>query len=174
MLALRTLEDTRVEMWVASWIIKGGRILAGMGHHAFAQVVAESAATDENHWRRLDPLEDAAIEGPFKVGDVIDKDFRLVHLPASQKRGGDTEFLFEAALQKPLHHIGGGDALVLKMDGDFKGAMGQPPLPGARMLAVMLVRPGESLFVKMLGPQGVMDGEEANFYALCDSLKEES
>ena len=72
----------------------------------------------------------------------------------------------------PTRKVLGQDAHVVTLDGDFEGAMRQPAMKGARMLGVVVVRAGESLFVKMLGPKDVMEKEEANFFALCDSLEE--
>lgn len=72
----------------------------------------------------------------------------------------------------PTRKVLGGDAVVLKLDGDFGGAMGVGPIDNARMLGVVLVRGAGMVFVKMLGPRDVMEQEEARFFGLCDSLAE--
>lgn len=74
----------------------------------------------------------------------------------------------------PTRKVLGTDAYLITLDGDFTGAMRQPAMKGARLLGIIVVRPSESLFVKMLGPKDVMATEEANFFALCDSLEEDA
>lgn len=74
----------------------------------------------------------------------------------------------------PTRKVLGQNAFVVTMDGDFAGAMRQPAMKGARLLGLIVVRAGESLFVKMLGPKDVMEKEAENFFALCDSLTEDS
>ena len=79
----------------------------------------------------------------------------------------------QAALDAlPTHTVLGADAIVIRVDGDFQGAMRQPKLTDARLLGVIRARDGSSVFVKMIGARKTMDTEEAAFFALCDSLKE--
>ena len=78
----------------------------------------------------------------------------------------------EALESLPVRTVLGRDAYVIKLDGDFKGAMKQPPIKDARMLGLVVTGGARLLFVKMLGPRDVMETQEDNFFALCDSLKE--
>lgn len=61
---------------------------------------------------------------------------------------------------------------VLEVGGDFKGMDGATKNDQG-MLGVAWIGPGESLFVKLVGPREVVHGERANFLAFVASLRED-
>jgi hypothetical protein len=75
-----------------------------------------------------------------------------------------------AAAALPELEVLGAKARLVELTGTYKG-MGGAAIEGAKMLGVILPRPGSSLFVKMVGPGADVDAAREGFLALCKSLR---
>jgi hypothetical protein len=75
-----------------------------------------------------------------------------------------------AAAALPEVEVLGGKARLVELAGTFKGR-GGAAIDNAKMLGVILPRPGSSLFVKMVGPGADVDAARDGFLALCKSLR---
>lgn len=75
----------------------------------------------------------------------------------------------------PTRELFGIPAYVVDLKGDFKGMGETEAMKDYRMLGLILPvgNTGQSLFVKMVGPQQLLGDNESNFYAFCDSLRVE-
>jgi hypothetical protein len=73
----------------------------------------------------------------------------------------------------PTRPLFGKPAVFTALDGTFKGMGAQDGLPDHRLLGLILpeVTPGQSLFIKMVGPRAQVEANEASFQAFCDSLR---
>lgn len=77
----------------------------------------------------------------------------------------------EAALgQLPRKPFAGGESVYVKLDGTFTG-MGDEPKDGYRMLAMVYMSDCEAYSVKMVGPAFLLDREESEFLAFCETLE---
>lgn len=88
-----------------------------------------------------------------------------------------TDAEFEAL---PRTTILGGTAILLSVEGTFTGMGGAGAAPastsapgaGQRLLGMALERPGDMVFVKMVGPADEVLAEEGRFKAFCESFHE--
>jgi hypothetical protein len=64
----------------------------------------------------------------------------------------------------------GGDAVYVDFEGAFTGMSGEPPRQGWRIVGLVLVRPDQSRFLKMVGPAEVIAREVAAFRELAASF----
>ena len=60
-------------------------------------------------------------------------------------------------------------ASLVELTGDFTGMSGEVQ-PGGMLLGVLCELPGQTLFVKMTGPEGAVRAEGGRFQAFCESL----
>jgi len=77
------------------------------------------------------------------------------------------------AASLPTRSLFGGPGVLVELDGSYQ-AMGTPSAtPGYRMIGVILPVPSanSAIFVKMVGPRALVEGNEAAFEAFCDSLR---
>lgn len=74
----------------------------------------------------------------------------------------------------PLVKILGSDAVVVEVRGDFGGGMGADEIADAMLLGAIGSFRGTSLFVKMLGPENVIEAQRENFLAFCRSIRTKS
>jgi hypothetical protein len=66
-----------------------------------------------------------------------------------------------------------GEAVSLDFEGAWTGMSGEAPKQGWRLVGLMLVRPGQSRFLKLVGPADVIARELAAFRGLAESFHEE-
>ena len=71
----------------------------------------------------------------------------------------------------PTVTLFGTQAPMLEVSGDYQG-MGGPTGEEKRVLGVPLIRPGGSVFIKMVGPDAEVAAERDNFIAFVQSLTE--
>ena len=64
----------------------------------------------------------------------------------------------------------GGQGTFVEIAGDFTG-MGGTPTKGALLYGVVLERPANTVFVKMMGPQDALEGQKDAFLGFCCSLR---
>ncbi len=65
----------------------------------------------------------------------------------------------------------GAEGVMVEIEGSFKGGMGTPNIDAAAMLGFVVERPGEAVFVKMLGPASKVLAERASFETFVRSLR---
>jgi hypothetical protein len=70
----------------------------------------------------------------------------------------------------PRHEVLGQDAVLVDLEGAFQGMRGQT-LSEARLLGLVVQRPGQSVFLKLLGPTRVVEAERERFFAFASSLQ---
>jgi len=62
-------------------------------------------------------------------------------------------------------------ATLIEIDGRYRGAMGGDPIDGARMIGAILgLKDGRSVFVKMVGPKDVVVAQRGAFVEFCGGL----
>ncbi|MFT5051231.1 MAG: hypothetical protein ACI8QZ_002642 [Chlamydiales bacterium] len=71
--------------------------------------------------------------------------------------------------QLPLRSLVGGEAVLIDMVGDYSG-MGSDAQADYRMVGLILEAPSATLFLKMVGPAAVIDGEIDHFHELAGSF----
>jgi len=76
----------------------------------------------------------------------------------------------EAIAALPKVPVLGREAAMATIQGTYTG-MGTAPRPGQMMLGVICSLEEKTLFVKMIGPQGEVATQTANFIAFCKSLR---
>jgi len=64
----------------------------------------------------------------------------------------------------------GGEAVYVDFEGAWTGMSGDPPREGWRLVGLVLVRPDQSRFLKMVGPADVIGRELGSFRELVDSF----
>ena len=81
-----------------------------------------------------------------------------------------TEAEIAALTTRPLFGI---PAYIVDVTGAFKGMGAAEAQADYRLLGLILPvgQTGQSLFVKMIGPQQLVADNESNFHAFCDSLR---
>ena len=70
----------------------------------------------------------------------------------------------------PQRGLLGQPAVYLELDGEFTG-MGGSGQPGYTMAGLILHLPVGTIFVKLVGPAGLVDAELARFHSFCASLR---
>jgi hypothetical protein len=65
----------------------------------------------------------------------------------------------------------GDQAIYVDLEGTWTGMSGDAPQPGWRLVGLVLVRPDQSRFLKMVGPADVIAPELAAFRAFADSFE---
>ncbi len=72
--------------------------------------------------------------------------------------------------QLPRKPFAGGEGVFVKLDGSFKGMGEQGGREGYRMLGMLFTRGCEAYSVKMTGPRALLEREESEFLAFCETL----
>ena len=84
--------------------------------------------------------------------------------------GLSTEVSEEEIAALPKRSFLGEQAVVVTLDGDYKGFGETEAKKNYRMMGVILSRAKDSVFVKMVGPKDLVTKNEDKFYSFCDSL----
>lgn len=116
----------------------------------------------------------------FRVAGEPDAECYLTFLPGSaggvaanvnRWRGQmGLEVLAAAEVEAlPRRELTGGDAVFVDMSGGYRG-MGVEAEPDYRMAGLILESPRSTLFLKMVGPASVIDGEMVRFEELARSI----
>jgi hypothetical protein len=73
----------------------------------------------------------------------------------------------------PTRNLFGGPGVLVELDGSYQAMGASAATPGYRMVGVILAVPSadSAIFVKMVGPRDLVQGNEAAFEAFCDSLR---
>lgn len=71
----------------------------------------------------------------------------------------------------PKIELLGRQASMIEIEGDYTGMMGGAN-PGYMLIGVVADLTGQTLFIKLVGPKGVVSAHEENFASFCRSLKE--
>ncbi|MBU6300466.1 MAG: hypothetical protein KGS60_02850 [Verrucomicrobia bacterium] len=73
----------------------------------------------------------------------------------------------------PTRNLFGGPGVLVELDGSYQAMGTSAATPGYRMVGVILAVPSadSAIFVKMVGPRDLVQGNEAAFEAFCDSLR---
>lgn len=74
----------------------------------------------------------------------------------------------------PRRPLLGGSAVIVKLDGEFTGMGESSAAKDYRMLGAILQLQQVSVFVKMVGPRSLVEANEEEFNAFCDSLRVEA
>lgn len=83
---------------------------------------------------------------------------------------GQAAWTPEEIVALPTVDILGAEAQLVEIIGDFTGMSGGAR-PGFKMLAAVCRIPGSTLFVKMTGPEAIVDREKNRFLAFCASIQ---
>ncbi len=70
----------------------------------------------------------------------------------------------------PKKPFAGEESPFVKLDGTFTGMNASGERPGYRMLAMLMTRGCEAYSVKMVGPKSLVEREEGDFLAFCETL----
>lgn len=87
-----------------------------------------------------------------------------------RKQMGLAEATAEEISSLPRREVLGRDAVFVQLDGDYTAVGAAEPKKDQRMLGVIVIVDGGGLFVKLIGPRGLVEENTARFDALCESL----
>ena len=71
----------------------------------------------------------------------------------------------------PTQSLFGAPAIRVECEGDFNDGLGGQPIQDAALVGLMAFQKGTSVFVKMVGPKEVIDGEHENFDLFVTSIQ---
>lgn len=132
-------------------------------------------------WARLTGSEFRSLNfafGPDNIGECYLSEISgfldggLSNINRWRGQMGLSELTAEELAKLPRRPFAGGEAAFVKLDGTFSGGMGvEKAMTNYRMLAMILMLDCEAYSVKMVGPAFLLDREESEFLAFCDTLE---
>jgi hypothetical protein len=87
----------------------------------------------------------------------------------SQMGAGEDSYKDEDVAKLPKISMLGKDAPLVETAGAYQGMMGEAK-PGFLLIGTVCELDGQSVFVKMIGPEGVVKEQRDKFIAFCGSL----
>ena len=92
---------------------------------------------------------------------------------ANRWRGqmGRAPYSDEEFARLPRAIVLGQEAVIVDFAGDFSGMGGAEAKPGYRLVGALIQAPNAAIFIKMTGPDAMVDGEKDNFALFAQSLR---
>ncbi len=132
-------------------------------------------------WARLSSTQFRTLNfafGPDNVGECYLSEISgfldggLSNINRWRKQMGLEDMSADELAKLPRKLFAGGEVAFVKLDGTFSGGMGaEDAMKDYRMLAMILMLDCEAYSVKMTGPAFLLDRQESEFLAFCETLE---